>query len=331
MGKSLRDYCIEQNRPELLAQWHPTLNNGLTPDQITHGSRKKAWWLCEKKHEWEAEIKSRSKGASCPFCARRKVLAGENDLAATHPLLAAQWHPTKNKQLQPQDVVAGNMRKVWWICEKGHEWNATIMVRASNGTGCPVCANRKIVPGVNDLASFYPHLAAQWDTEKNAPLRPDQVSPYSNRRAWWQCEHGHRWQSVISYRSMNGTDCPYCAGRSVMPGFNDLQTIEPEVAKEWHPTLNAALTPDQVTVGSSKRVWWQCADGHAWKARVSSRTGRQRPGCPVCAGKVKSARQRYYAELEKEANLRRVLEEAERGVDPMLLLSKISESSDIPI
>lgn len=407
MGKTLREYCAEKNRPELLTQWHPTLNGDLTPDQLTHGSHRrvwwqcehghewqiavyartcshsgcpvcagnvvrqaprrgstlldvapevaaqwhphkngdltpgsvtagshmKVWWLCEKQHAWEAEIKSRAKGLKngCPVCARRKVLAGENDLGTTHPLLAAQWHPTKNKQLQPQDVVAGSMQKVWWLCEKGHEWDASIAHRTSHGSGCPVCSNRKILPGFNDLASFYPELAAQWDTEKNAPLRPEQVSPYSNRRVWWQCGHGHRWQSVIADRSMNGADCPVCAGRSVMPGFNDLQTIDPEVAKEWHPTLNGALTPDQVTVGSSKRVWWQCTDGHAWKARVSSRTGKQRPGCPACAGKVRSTRQRYYAELEQETTLRRRLANAEVGLDPMLVLRLISESSDVPI
>ena len=136
---------------------------------------------------------------------------------------------------------------------------------------------------------------------------------------------------MISYRSMNGADCPYCAGRSVMPGFNDLATIEPEVAKEWHPTMNAVLTPEQVTAGSSKQVWWQCSDGHAWKARVSSRTSRKRPGCPVCAGKVKFARQRYYAELEKEATLRQALANAELGLAPMVVSSKISEFSDMLI
>jgi len=402
MGKSLRDYCTEQNRPELLAQWHPTLNADLTPDQLTYGSHRrvwwrcqqghewqiavyartcshsgcpvcagtktrqrpakngaslldsapevaaqwhprknadmtpdrvaagshlKVWWLCEKGHEWEATVKSRAEGRGCPVCARRKLLVGENDLATTHPQLAAQWHPTRNKQLRPQDVVAGNRRKVWWQCEHGHEWSAVIAARVSSGSGCPVCTGKLVVAGENDLASFYPHLAAQWVAEKNGPLRPEQVSPYSNRRVWWQCEHGHQWQSVIADRAMGGSDCPYCAGRSVMPGFNDLQTVDPAVAKEWHPTMNAALTPEQVTVGSSKRVWWQCAEGHAWKTSVFSRTGKRRHGCPVCAGKVKSARQRYYTELEREANLRRALANAEMGLDPMVVLSAMTEST----
>ena len=72
--------------------------------------------------------------------------------------------------------------------------------------------------------------------------------------------------------------------------LNDLATLEPEVAREWHPTLNGALTPDKVTAGSHRRVWWQCANGHVWKALIYSRAGVQKCGCPVCAGKVRQPR-----------------------------------------
>jgi len=312
--------------PTLAAQWHPQRNGDQRPDQVMSGTRKKFWWLCEKGHEWEATVKSRTEGKGCPVCSNKIIQPGVNDLATTHPQVATQWHPTKNDSLTPRRVTAGSQKKVWWLCEKGHEWEARVSSRV-DGTDCPICANRKIVPGVNDLASFYPHLAAQWAAEKNGALRPEQVSPYSNRRAWWQCDKGHQWQSVIAYRTMGGSDCPYCAGRSVMPGFNDLQTLMPEIARDWHPTMNAALTPEQVTVGSSKRVWWQCAYGHVWKTSVISRTGKRKHGCPVCAGKIKSAKQRYYEELEKEANLRRVLAETEVGMDPMVLLNAISDHS----
>ena len=44
-------------------------------------------------------------------------------------------------------------------------------------------------------------------------------------------------------------DSPYCAGRKVLAGFNDLATLAPEVACQWHTTLNGSLTPDMVTAG----------------------------------------------------------------------------------
>ena len=79
-----------------------------------------------------------------------------------------------------------------------------------------------------------------------------------------------------------------------MKGFNDLATLEPKVAESWHPTLNGSLTPDTVTVGSRRKVWWLCEQGHVWKAVVYSRAGKQRAGCPVCAGRVKEGVQARY-------------------------------------
>lgn len=274
---------LESLFPELAAQWHPVKNHELQPSQVSKGSRRSVWWRCENGHEWQAVVKSRTSGTGCPYCANKKNLVGENDLATTHPELAAQWHPTKNGELTPQQVVRGNVRKVWWRCSAGHEWRAQISARAM-GSGCPVCSNRKIIPGVNDLASCYPVLAAQWMWEKNAPLRPDQVSVFSNKRVWWQCPLGHQWQNTIAHRAKAGSDCPVCANKVVLPGFNDLQSQMPEIAKDWHPTLNGKLTPEMVTVGSSQRAWWHCDYGHVWKAIVSSRTGKGKCGCPACAG-----------------------------------------------
>lgn len=77
-------------------------------------------------------------------------------------------------------------------------------------------------------------------------------------------------------------------GRKVLPGFNDLASLEPQVAAQWDTERNGALRPDQVTVGSGKRVWWRCEEGHVWKAKVYSRTGKMRTGCPVCAGVAKT-------------------------------------------
>lgn len=92
---------------------------------------------------------------------------------------------------------------------------------------------------------------------------------------------------MIAQRVQRGDGCPYCANRKVLPGFNDLATAAPLVAKQWHETLNGALTPEMVTAGSHKKAWWQCSYGHAWKANIYSRAGVQQCGCPVCARKTK--------------------------------------------
>ena len=296
---------LASQRPDLLAQWHPTKNLPMTPERVTVGSHFKAWWVCEQGHEWRAIVKSRTLGGTgCPVCADRVLLQGVNDLATTHPELAEQWHPTKNGDLTPRDVVAGNSRKVWWLCPKGHAWQAKVYSRASSGVGCPVCAGKLVVAGENDLKSQFPAVAAQWHPEKNGGLTPDAVSPYSNRRVWWRDELGHAWQATVSARTQHGSGCPYCTGHQALPGFNDLATLAPEVAAQWHPTLNGTLTPEQVTVGSRRTVWWACPNGHIWKAIVYSRAGPQKCGCPVCAGRVRPERLERYrralAEMEEK-------------------------------
>lgn len=93
---------------------------------------------------------------------------------------------------------------------------------------------------------------------------------------------------AVASRTAEGRGCPVCAGRSVLPGFNDLRTKQPQLAEQWHPTLNGSLTPEMVTTGSHKKVWWQCSVGHVWKAVVYSRAGKAQSGCPVCAGRVRA-------------------------------------------
>ena len=117
--------------PEIAKQWHPTKNLSRNPEDYLPGSHVSVWWQCSKGHEWKAMIKSRVEGNGCPICANKVVIPGENDLASCDPLLAAQWHPTKNGNLTPQEVPCGTIRRVWWRCERGHEWQAGIDSRVS--------------------------------------------------------------------------------------------------------------------------------------------------------------------------------------------------------
>ena len=286
---------LASQKPEIAKQWYSTKNGPLTPEMVTAGSQKMIWWVCDRGHEWRATVKSRTEGCGCPVCANRAIIPGFNDLAATRPELAKQWHPTKNGKLTPQDVVAGTLRKVWWRCEKGHEWQATVASRAS-GVGCPVCAGKAVIPGENDLKTFFPDIAAQWHPTKNGNVKPEVLSPFSSQSAWWVCPKGHDYLARVSARTSRGTDCPYCAGKKIWPGFNDLASVEPKLAKQWHPTLNGSLTPEMVTAGSHKKVWWECPNGHVWKAVIYSRAAGRKSGCPVCAGSVKADRQQRYKE-----------------------------------
>lgn len=271
--------------PEIARQWHPVRNGASGPETVLPGSHKSVWWQCDRGHSWRAMVKTRVEGKGCPICSGKAVVSGHNDLRTLQPAIARQWHPTRNGRLTPDQITCGSERKVWWRCGKGHEWQAPVSSRTA-GKGCPVCSGKVVVPGQNDLQSFSPELAQQWHQEKNGKLLPSQVCVTSNKRVWWRCSLGHTWQSAISSRTAAGTACPYCAGRKVLPGFNDLRTVQPLVAAQWHPTRNGTLDPTMVTSGCSRKVWWRCTDGHEWKAVIYSRTGAKKCGCPVCAGKA---------------------------------------------
>ena len=273
--------------PALAAEWDDEKNAPLTPRDVTTGSHKLIWWRCQKGHSYHSAVKTRVQGSGCPYCAGKSVLPEENSLAAEYPVIVKDWDAAKNKPLTPNQVISGTKRKVWWLCPKGHSWCAAVFSRTVLGTGCPVCTGRQALAGENDLATLYPDVAAQWDGMKNGALHPSNVTAGSNRRVWWKCEKGHSYRAVIAQRVQRGDGCPYCANRKVLPGFNDLATVQPLVAKQWHETLNGALTPEMVTAGSHKKAWWQCSYGHVWKAAIYSRAGVQQCGCPVCAGRTK--------------------------------------------
>ena len=137
------------------------------------------------------------------------MLVGYNDLITLNPILAKEWNYEKNGQLKPEQVTANSNKKVWWKCNKGHEWQNTINNR-NRGRNCPFCANKKILPGFNDLLTVNPTLAKEWNDEKNNDLTPGHVAPYSNKKVWWICEKGHEWQTTVCNRSA-GYGCPECA------------------------------------------------------------------------------------------------------------------------
>ena len=120
----------------------------------------------------------------------------------------------------------------------------------------------------------HPELSQQadgWDP-REIDFRSDEVRP-------WRCQKNHSWSARVSTRS-RGARCPFCSGRKVWPGFNDLQSNFPEIAIELvndDPTLVNCL--------SRKFYTWKCAQGHTWQATVFSRT-KNGMSCRICSNEV---------------------------------------------
>ncbi|MGE7439512.1 zinc-ribbon domain-containing protein [Kitasatospora sp. NPDC001175] len=163
------------------------------------------------------------------------------------------------------------------------------------GSGCPHCASRKTSPPLNQV---HPGLAAEWHPRRNHGLLLEKITAGSHRVVWWQCTDCQgEFRARVFNRVRGTTRCPHCSQRVQ---YRDLATENPGLAAKWHPELNDALTPDQVTAGSNRIVWWVCPLGHApWRAMVAMVfLGHQ--SCPGCSRHRPVSRQEtdLFAELQ---------------------------------
>lgn len=202
------------------------------------------------------------------------------------------------------------------------KWKAPLCNRSKRGDGCPFLTGRAVWKGFNDLKTVLPDLAEQWHPTKNIGLKdkkgrdistPDKVTMYSAQKVWWllpydvpndypfkQLRGKHfdfEWKAGIDSRTNLDAMCPFLSGQAVWKGFNDLETLYPEIAKQWHPIKNISLTdkrgrdistPDKVTYGSKQKIWWYLPYDDPetgehfdfeWKTAVNNRT-ISNTGCP---------------------------------------------------
>ncbi len=213
----------------------------------------------------------------------------DKSLLVVNPQLAKEWNYEKNGRLRPEHFRPSSCQKVWWKCEKGHEWQARIADR-NNGHGCPICSNNRVLTGYNDLASCYPHIAEEWDYEKNGDLLPTNVLYGSHKRVWWKCKEGHSWNVSVIGRTNRNRGCPVCGWlkgaklRSLPKEGQSLQDRFPKLLDEWDFEKNDKLGvfPNKVKCTSNKKVYWKCSVcGHIWMSSIYSRSNNG-TGCPVC-------------------------------------------------
>lgn len=298
MGKKLivgendfETWCKNNNKVNLLNEWDYQKNGSLLPKEILCGSGRKVWWILHytdpksnKTFElsWQDTLSHRKAGRGCPYISSpiQRVLVGFNDLSTTHPQIAKDWALVENEKIgiTITDVTHGSTKCVFWNCKTHGLYKAIIHSRV-DGNNCPYCSGKQVKTGFNDLATTNPELISEWDPDKNT-ISPCEITRGSEQKVWWKCSKGHSWRVSVNSRTSGETGCPVCSGKKVLAGFNDLATIHPGIAKEWNYDRND-LTPEQVTPGSNKNVWWICKYGHEYQSLVSTRT-LQNTGCPIC-------------------------------------------------
>ena len=156
----------------------------------------------------------------------------------------------------------------------------------------------------NSLAKARPDLLEYWDFDKNT-LNPECVSASSETYAFWlcpKCKNG--FYSRISNVS-HGKLCPFCSSRKLLPGFNDLQTRYPEIAKMWDKKKNGKIKPNMIFPKSNNEYWWLCPKGHSFQTSPNKMISYTR-NCKLCAKNSQKEVYQYdlnYTFIKKYRNL----------------------------
>ncbi|WP_442598107.1 zinc-ribbon domain-containing protein [Neobacillus sp. D3-1R] len=277
-----KDNLLEKY-PEIESIWDYDRNYPLRPEHFKQYSNFKAWFICEQKHSTLAQIGSKAQGHGCKVC-DGQVAREEYNLELLFPQIATEWNSEKNNNASPNKYLPFSNQLVFWDCPKCKStYDKIINERTGGGEGCPYCAGKR-VNETNCLSKTHPHLAIEWDYNKNDDLTPDNVTKGSHEKVWWLCERNHSYPAVV-YSRVDGKGCPTCYelyGRFAPKKVKRERSLvikKPEIAKQWHPTKNGNIRPDEVGAFAREKYWWQCENGHEWKKSPNSRRSAK---CNLC-------------------------------------------------
>ena len=248
----LETLCKDNGKEYLLAEWDYKKNYPLTPQDIPYESAKQVAWICKKcGYSWEKAINRRTgRGDGCPVCSNSIVVTGLNDFVTMCKKnnrldLLEEWDTKENNKrgIDPTKESFGSATSVTWKCKTCKcNWDAKIIYRTQgHKSGCLVCANKKIVEGVNDLATFcknndLEYLLKEWDYAKNKDKKPSMFPKGTPKRVWWRCSKcNYSWKASISARTgEDRTGCPKCrASKLENLGITIFSNCEISFKKEY--------------------------------------------------------------------------------------------------
>ena len=267
--------------PSLASQWSP--NNGRSAGTVSERMALSALWICpECGGEYPFPVRDRYlNDDACPYCSNKKALPGYNDLATADPELVKEWSSSNIKK--PFEVMKNSSYYAAWICPKCNgEYYEKICNRSVGDDSCPYCNRGRVLPGYNDLATTDPELAKEWSPSNIK--KPYEVKKNSSYYASWICPkcNGEYYEKICN-RSVGDDSCPYCKNEKILPGFNDLSTVDPELAKEWSPSN--IKKPFEVMKNSSYYASWICSEcGGEYDCQVRYRQSGD-VSCPYCSNK----------------------------------------------
>ena len=191
----------------------------------------------------------------------------------------------KNLNVKPEYITRSSGKKLWWKCEKGHSYQATVH-SMDNGMYCPICREELLKKGglvplndkyiktlkfsneIKSLKLEFPEVAKEWNYEKNFPIRPENIVSKSAKKFWWKCHKcGYEWQSPPIIR-VRGNGCKKCGWISAAKKKHHpvLQySKDGEFIKEYESIKEAIEKTGVLHISCVCRGERKTAGGYIWK------------------------------------------------------------------
>lgn len=270
--------ALTVTNPELAKE--VSANYFLTADKISVLSDKKILWTCPECGDdyWYPVNLREVHDDSCPYCNHTQLKTGNNDLTITNPKLAAEWSPNNAKPAN--EVGEWQVYEAYWICpECGSEYRCEVRNRSVGDDSCPVCTNKRVEKGINDLATTEPDIAAL--LSPNNERKADTLMRSFSMGAEWICPTcGGEYPRRICEKAPDDSDCPYCHGTKVLTGYNDLATTDPDLATLYSSKNDKPAS--MVQKDWNKYVYWECPECHYVYARKLNEKAPYNSDCPAC-------------------------------------------------
>jgi hypothetical protein len=259
---------IAESHPDLLDKWHPTKNLPLTPNDVSKGSHKRVWWICENGHEWQTMVYG---VFGCPKCSNRKPPA-----ELKNSDISLFWNLGKNK-IPITDAYINDPIYYSWQCDNGHEWKNKIRNQLYKKNNCTQCyrenSSRKIKKFPKAKSKF-DYITRYWDKTNSIPI--NNIDQYETAR--WECYRCNTIWLATKYQMLNNHIQVF---HECNKPIRYLFTEHPELIKEWS-VKNIGIAKESVRVGSSIKFWWKCNKcNNDWFTTASNR--HKGLGCPICA------------------------------------------------
>ena len=272
----------------LRSEWLENLNGDI--NKIFCNSSDTVEWMCRRCHRnFKARISERKENDNCcPYCSKRELAVGYNDLATTHPLVIKEWSALNDRE--SCSVMCNSNYRAWWKCPvcKG-EYQQEVQSKVIIKKPCPYCTNHKVLKGLNDLATTHPWLINEWSTSNDMDF--SSLMSNSGYKAWWKCSVCKgEYQQTVKKKILMKESCPYCQNNEVLKGFNDLETTHKHLMNEWDYLNNILLAdPTEINEKCSQTVWWICKENsnHRYKLKINEKIKYEKRSfisCPICKG-----------------------------------------------